>query len=451
VDNLYSKEIESLLRNKKIKIGDMVAVSKKRLSHEGILMPRIELGDPSSLVIKLDNGYNTGIKFEKGVKIKKIKKGKPIKFKPSRVKFKKDPSKPTVSILGCGGTIASRVEYRTGAVFPAFSPGDLLESFPELGDIANIRGRKLFDLLSEDMTPHHWQVIAREVAKEIKSKVKGVVLTHGTDTLHYTSAALSFMLQNLPVPVVLVGSQRSPDRGSSDNAMNLLSSALLAGKGEIAEVAVCMHGSMSDDFCYVHQGTKVRKLHTSRRDTFRSVNVLPFAKVWYLEKKIEYLREDFNRREKRKLRLDDKINPNVGIIYIHPGIKPEFVESLAKFYDGVVVAGTGLGHVPTNPFDDKFTKGLVPSLKNLIGSGVPVVIAPQTIYGRLNLNVYTAGRLLNEIGVVGNNCDWLPEVALVKLMWVLGHTKNLNKIRKMMLKNYAGEISERTHPKGFLL
>jgi glutamyl-tRNA(Gln) amidotransferase subunit D len=406
-------------------------------------MPRIELGDVNSLVIKLENGYNVGIKFDKNIKVELIKKGKPIQFKPSEIKLEKDPTKPTVSILGTGGTLASRVEYKTGAVFPAFSPSDLLLSFPKLKEIANIKGRKLFDLFSEDMTPKHWQIIAKEVAKEIKAGVDGVVLMHGTDTMHYTSAALSFMLQNLPAPVVLVGAQRSSDRGSSDNEMNLLSAVITAANSEIAEITVCMHGSMSDDFCYVHQGTKVRKMHTSRRDTFQSINVLPFAKVWYLEKKIEYLRDDFKKKDKkRKLKLDTKINSNVGLIYFHPGIKPEFIESLAKFYDGIVIAGTGLGHVSTNPFKDKYAKSLIPSLKKLISSGIPVVIAPQTIFGRINLNVYTAGRLLNEIGVIGDGCDWLPEVALVKLMFVLGHTKKMEKVKKLMLTNMAGEISE---------
>jgi glutamyl-tRNA(Gln) amidotransferase subunit D len=406
-------------------------------------MPRIELGDVNSLVIKLENGYNVGIKFDKNIKVELIKKGKPIQFKPSEIKLEKDPTKPTVSILGTGGTLASRVEYKTGAVFPAFSPSDLLLSFPKLKEIANIKGKKLFDLFSEDMTPKHWQIIAKEVAKEIKAGVDGVVLMHGTDTMHYTSAALSFMLQNLPAPVVLVGAQRSSDRGSSDNEMNLLSAVITAANSEIAEITVCMHGSMSDDFCYVHQGTKVRKMHTSRRDTFQSINVLPFAKVWYLEKKIEYLRDDFKKKDKkRKLKLDTKINSNVGLIYFHPGIKPEFIESLAKFYDGIVIAGTGLGHVSTNPFKDKYAKSLIPSLKKLISSGIPVVIAPQTIFGRINLNVYTAGRLLNEIGVIGDGCDWLPEVALVKLMFVLGHTKKMEKVKKLMLTNMAGEISE---------
>jgi glutamyl-tRNA(Gln) amidotransferase subunit D len=441
---LYSPEIESLLKSKKISVGDRVRVTKGKLVYEGLLMPRIALGDPEVLVIKLDNGYNVGIVFEKGVQLKLLKKGKPIRFKPTSFKPKVDKNKPTVSILGCGGTIASRVEYTTGAVFPAFSPADLLLSFPEIGEIANIKGRKLFDLFSEDITSSHWQIIAREVEKEIKGKADGIVLMHGTDTLHYTSAALSFILQDLPVPVVLVGAQRSSDRGSSDNVMNLVCSTLAAAKSEIAEVSVCMHASMNDDFCFLHQGTRVRKLHTSRRDAFQSVNALPFAKVWYQEGKIECLRDDFKRRGKRSLKVDDKLNQNVALIQIYPGIKPEFIESLSKYFEGVVLTGTGLGHVPTNPSQDKFARSILPAIKNLINSGIPVVIAPQTIFGRLNLNVYSAGRLLEEAGVIGNGCDWLPETAFVKLAWVLGHTKEMKKVKEMMLTNYAGEISKRT-------
>ena len=445
---MYSKDVEALLKAKKIKIGDRVKVAKSGAAYEGLLMPRIELGDTSSIVVKLDNGYNMGIKFERGVVVRLVKKGKSIEFKSAETGVSKDPNKPTVSILGCGGTIASRVEYTTGAVFPAFSPADLVASFPEIKEVANINGRKIFDLLSEDITPEHWKIIANETAKEIKSGVDGVVLMHGTDTMHYTSAALSFMLQNLPVPIVLVGAQRSSDRGSSDNLLNLACASLTASSSGIAEVSVCMHGNMSDEFCYVHQGTKVRKLHTSRRDAFHSVNVLPYAKVWYENKKIEYLRNDFHKTEKRKLIVDTKINPNIALIQIYPGIKTEFIEKLSSF-DGIVITGTGLGHVPTNPFNDKYTKSLIPSLKKIISSGVPVVIAPQTIFGRLDLDIYTAGRLLNKIGVIGHGCDWTPETALVKLMFVTAHTKDMKKIKEMMLTNIAGEISERTEVESF--
>ena len=445
---MYSKEVEKVLRN--IKVGDRIRIAKSGETYEGILMPRIGLGDKSTIVIKLDNGYNIGVKYDPKIKIKFIQKGKQMKFKPAEKTFKKDPSKLSVSILGCGGTIASRVEYGTGAVYPAFSPDDLILSFPQLKELANVDGRKLFDLYSEDMTTEHWKIIAREVAKEIKSKIDGVILMHGTDTMHFTSAALSFMLQDLPVPVVLVGAQRSSDRGSSDNMVNLTCATLAAVNSNVAEVSVCMHGNMSDEFCYLHQGTKVRKLHTSRRDAFQSVNVLPFAKVWFAEKKIDYLRDDYKKRVERKLIVDDKINPDVGIVNVHPGIKPEFLESMKKFYDGIVISATGLGHVPTNPHKDKFSKSLIPAVKSLIDSGIPVVIAPQTIFGRIDLDVYSAGRLLKESGVIGDEADWLPETAMVKLMWVLGHTKNLDKVKEMMYKNIAGEISDKVDPNAFL-
>lgn len=269
--------------------------------------------------------------------------------------------------------------------------------------------------------------------------------------MHYTSAALSFMLQNLPVPVILVGAQRSSDRGSSDNMVNLICSTLTAAKSDIANVTLCMHATMNDDYCFIHSGVKVRKLHSSRRDAFKSVNAKPFAKVLFKDRKIEYLRDDYLKRDgKRKVSLDVKMNPDVALIYIHPGVKSEFIESLKKHYDGIVIAGTGLGHVSTNPSNDKFAKSILPALKSLIDSNIPVVIAPQTIYGRLNLNVYQAGRMLDEIGIIGNLCDWLPEVALVKLMFVLGHAKKMDKIKEMMLANIAGEVSERIETDDFL-
>lgn len=445
---LYSPEIESLLKSKNIKIGDKVKVLKKEFEQEGILMPRIELGDPSILVLKLENGYNIGIRYDKDAQIKKIEPGKSIRFIPAKTLPKKDSQKPTVSILGCGGTIASRIEYKTGAVYPAFSPADLVLSFPKLKDLANIHGRKLFDLWSEDITAEHWKIITNEVAKEInKEKVNGIVLMHGTDFLHYTAAALSFMLQNLPVPVVVTGAQRSSDRGSSDNEINLLSSVLTA-TSDITQLTVCMHANPSDEFCYVHSGVKVRKLHTSARDAFKSVNVLPFAKVWYPNSKIEYLRNDFSKRSSGSVKVDDKINPNVTLVYTYPGIKPEFIQSLNN-YDGVVIAASGLGHVPTGSHGDKFAKSLIPTIRSLIDSEIPVVIAPQTIHGRIDLNVYDAGRMLNQTGVIGNGCDWTPETALVKLMWVLGHTKDMKKVREMMLTNIAGEISERTEVESY--
>jgi len=432
-------DIYEILKSKGISVGDKIRVD----SIEGILMPRTEFVESDVIVIKMNNGYNIGIKFRDDLKIELIEKKKEQKLEKQKHK-ELDPSKPTVSILACGGTIASRVEYKTGAVFPSFSPEELIEAFPEIGEIANIKARKLFDLFSEDMQPEHWKIIAQEVAKEVESGVDGIVLMHGTDTMHYTSAALSFMLQDLPIPVILVGAQRSSDRGSSDNRINLVSAVLFAAKGEIAEVVVCMHESSNDDYCAIHRGTKVRKMHTSRRDAFKSINISPLARVNYFERRIDYLTTNFKKRDKsRKLKLDTNINPNVGIFYFHPGSKPEFLREMSKFYEGIVIAATGLGHIGVNPGNDELAKNFLPVIKELIEKGVPIVFAPQTIYGRLNLNVYSTGRILEKTGVIGSLCDWTIETALVKLMFVLGHTKDMNEIKKMMLTNIAGEISER--------
>ncbi|HNT60817.1 MAG TPA: type I asparaginase, partial [Candidatus Bilamarchaeaceae archaeon] len=255
------------------------------------------------------------------------------------------------------------------------------------------------------------------------------------------SAALSFMLRNLPVPVVLVGAQRSSDRPSTDGRINVLNACFAAARGPIAEVGVCMHAGTDDDFCHLHRGTRVRKMHTTRRDAFHSINSPPLARVDYRNEIVEpYLQF---RGRGGKLRFDNRVSENVALVYTHPGVKPEFIDSLAG-YDGVVVAGTGLGHVPANPFNAKYTRSIVPNLKALVDSGIPVAMASQCISGRVNMNVYTAGRVLQEAGVFGHLADWTPETAYVKMCWVLGHEKKMEKVREEMMRDIAGEITGRS-------
>ncbi|VVB73671.1 Glutamyl-tRNA(Gln) amidotransferase subunit D [uncultured archaeon] len=437
---MYSAKASKLLSAAKAEVGDRIAITTGGKTHEGLLMPRIGTGDTDCLTLKLKSGYNIGIDAGKVEKIELIEKVKKMakKEEPKGAKASKDD----IVILGCGGTIASKIEYRTGAVHPAITTEELMQSFPKLKE-KKIRSRILFSLLSEDMTTSHWQRIAEAVAEEIKAGCRGVILMHGTDTMHFTAAALSFMVTT-PVPIVLVGSQRSSDRGSSDSVMNLMA-AVMAAESDVAEVTVCMHATEDDDFCHLHRGTRVRKMHTSRRDAFQSVNERPIAKIWPDQTRMETLGSHVKRGE-RKLEVDTKIDRNVALLYTYPGITPKTVKALGKDSDGIVIAGTGLGHVPTNSTEDPNGISLVPEIKSLIDRGVPIVMAPQTIYGRLNMNVYTAGRLLNETGVIGHLCDWTPEVALVKLMWVLGHTKKMGEVREMMLTNIAGEITERSEP-----
>ncbi len=442
---MYDGRIKKMLEEAGVAVYDEVELKLRDAQPvRCMIMPR-DRQNPDCLVVKLSSGYNVGYGVDRIDAIKLIKK-----FERKQVDGLNCPdlkqssnSEKRLILLGCGGTISSKVEYSTGAAYPSISAEELLLDFPELKEIADIDGKMLFRLLSEDMSPKHWAVIAREIYEAMRTKdYDGIVLMHGTDTMSYTSAALSFMLGNISLPVVLTGAQRSSDRGSSDNKVNLISSCL-AACSDICEITVCMHKDLNDEYCVVHRGTRVRKMHTSRRDAFQSIGIPPLAHINYWTKEIVYGDIPYRRKTNCEPSLDTRMNTNVAMVYVYPGIKKEFFRSLST-YDGIVLLGTGLGHVPTNAFNDPFSVGVLQELKDLINSGVAVVMTPQTIYGRIDMSVYTTGRLLLDAGVIGNHCDMLPETAYVKLMWVLGHTKDLKKVKDEMETDFAGEITEKS-------
>jgi glutamyl-tRNA(Gln) amidotransferase subunit D len=312
-----------------------------------------------------------------------------------------------------------------------------------------------FTVASEDMNYTHWQKLAELVAKELNKGARGVMVTHGTDTLHFTSAALSFMLKNLTKPVALVGAQRSPDRGSFDGAMNLICGSYFTGYSGIGEVSVVMHGTTNDDFCLAHRGTKVRKMHTSRRDAFRSINDLPLAKIWP-NGKIEITNQNYKRFENKKVVADTKFEPKVALVKSYPGSDPEILDwYVSRGFKGIVIEGTGLGHVPTGEsgvkvgeFDQK--SSWIPHIKRAVKNGIVVIITSQALYGRVHPFVYRNLRLVYEAGGIYGE-DMLPEVAYIKLGHVLGHTKDAEKAKQMMLTNVCGEITRETDPRNFLV
>ncbi|AMM54794.1 Glu-tRNA(Gln) amidotransferase subunit GatD [Pyrococcus kukulkanii] len=437
-------KVEEFMKRHGIGVGDYVKVVKveddDKVEYEGLIMPPYELSEGDTLVIKLDNGYNVGIAVNKIVSIEVIERAKAKPEVHFRAELEPKPGLPSITILGTGGTIASRIDYETGAVYPAFTAEELAKAVPEIFEIANVKPKLLFNIFSEDMKPSHWVKIAHEVAKELNSGAYGVVVAHGTDTMGYTSAALSFMLRDLNKPVILVGAQRSSDRPSSDAAMNLICSVRMA-TSEVAEVMVVMHGETGDTYCLAHRGTKVRKMHTSRRDAFRSINDIPIAKIWS-DGRIEFLRDDYRRRSEGDVWVDDKLEEKVALVKIYPGVSPEIIDFFVdRGYKGIVIEGTGLGHTPND---------MIPSIRRAVEEGVAVCMTSQCLYGRVNMNVYATGRKLLKAGVIPCE-DMLPETAYVKLMWVLGHTQDLNEVRNMMLTNYAGEITPYTKPNTYLI
>lgn len=422
-----------LLLDAGAEIGDLIRIIKDDMVLEGILIPRSEYGDERYITIKIRSGYNIGVEVTPSTRIERVSPGTKPAFIPPQPPEQK-PGLPKVSILGTGGTIASRVDYRTGAVRPVMSASELYSIVPELADIAVIETEMLFNILSEDMTPKHWSIMAEAVARHIRSGVQGVVIAHGTDTMGYSAAALSFALQNLPVPVILVGAQRSGDRPSSDAALNLIGAVTAASKAPFAEVSVAMHETTSDESIILHRGTKVRKCHTSRRDAFKTINATPLARV--IGDKIFMLTDEYRPRDSnRELILKPNFDERAALIKFYPGIRPEIIDWLVSGgYRGIVLEGTGLGHVCRECF---------PAIKRAIDRGVIIAMASQCIWGRVNMNVYSTGRDLLAMGVVPLG-DMLPETALVKMMWCLAQTSDPEEVKRLLLTNVAGEISQRT-------
>src|SRR5574338_1376394 len=358
-------------------------------SFKGLILPRSETADEFHIVLKMQIGYNIGIAAEK-IRDVKIFGRKEAHYKIPEKDFPYDPKKPRVKLLGTGGTIASRLDYRTGAVIPAFSPGELYGSVPELADICNLETEKLYGVFSENMGPEQWIGLAEAIGKEIEKGVQGIVIGHGTDTMHHTAAILSFMVQNSPVPIVMVGSQRSSDRPSSDAALNLIHSVTTAAISDIAEVMVCMFGPTSDLYGLLHRGTRVRKMHSSYRSTFRTIGDIPIATV--SRDKVTPIRDDYKRR---------KSDNNVKVNAV---------------------------------FDD----------------GVAVYMTVQTLWGYVQMYVYATGRDMMELGVVPA-ANMLPEVAYMKLGWAFGQTDDIEKVKEIMLTPITGEITEREPSNGYLI
>ena len=428
-------------------VGKKVKVETKEQEFEGMVLPSY---DPSVFLIKLENGYNIGIDKKEIKSIKVIKKGKEEKKKAVEKGKEKKVSKkskklPLVSFIVTGGTIASRVDYETGAVKPLTKPEEIISVAPKLNELVRIKVINPFMEFSENINSEHYKKLALIAEKELNDKeVKGIVILAGTDTLHYIASALSFMLPNLNKPVVLTCAQRSIDRGSTDALLNLTCSCYIA-LSDIAEVTIVSHGTTSDDYCFCLRGTKARKMHTSRRDTFRPINTKPIATV-FEDGKIKFWLDYNKRNDKKKVKAMPFFEEKVALIKWHPNADPKLIEFFRKEkYKGLVIEATGFGHIAIEGKYSWFDE-----IKKAVEKNMVVCFAPQTLYGRLNPNVYSTGRKLKESGVIYLE-DMLPETAYIKLCWLLGQYKDVEKVKELMLKNFSNEINERLSEKDFLV
>jgi glutamyl-tRNA(Gln) amidotransferase subunit D len=460
----YSDDTLEILARSNVTIGDRIIVRTRDGEISGTLMPRYESADKEHIVIKLNNGYNIGIRTSKIVSINKagqhqymvsstkvldnlveeIKNGlRPNLQKPleSSVGEGDNLSLPKIALISTGGTIASKIDYRTGGVKSSLSAVELYETVPELAEYARIEPEVLMNEYSENLNPHHWGLISRRIFEKINSEsYRGVIVSHGTDTMHYSASALSFALQDLPVPVVLVGAQRSSDRPSSDAALNLIGATLFALKSNFTGVYVAMHAGTSDDLIACHVGTRVRKNHTSRRNAFESIDAIPVALV---NGKDVIIQNNNSGKEgtlnvlesgskRSSFSIKPEFDPRAALLKFYPGFDPGLISYLVSSgHRAIVLEGTGLGHVSRDCFTE---------IRKALDAGLLVFMTSQCIWGRTGMTVYDTGRDLLNIGVIPLG-DMLPETAIVKVMWVLANSTSVELAKSLMRMNIAHEIS----------
>ncbi len=423
----YRGQSLELLQKNNVKVGDAIKILGE-LSYEGILMPRYEHYDEEHLVIKLKSGYNVGLEINKINKIERIQTIEVNKENP--VKDQSNSSLPKILLLSTGGTIASQIDYRTGAVTPVLTASELYESVPELSKISNIDTEVIFSEYSENLQPEHWEQIAKKLDKYHDSSYSGIIIAHGTDTMQYTAAFLSFALSGFPIPIAIVGSQRSSDRPSSDAALNLISAAKFLLKVQTKGVFVVMHHDDSDDVIACHLGTRVRKNHTSKRSAFKTIGADP-AFLVVENKIIKNFDNNFFKHNEYTPKL--KLDPRVALIKYHPGFNPDLVNYIIDLgYKAIIFEGTGLGHVG---------KTMYQVIKKANEKGMFLGMTSQCIDGRVSMTVYESGRDLLELGIIPLE-NMIPEIALVKAMWSLGNSKDFEETKNLMLKNIASEFSD---------
>ena len=422
----YEGRSLKFLKSNDIGVGDSVKILSE-LTYFGIVMPRYEHSDDKHLVLKLKSGYNIGLEIDKIKNIEKL--SLPEEIIEKKPNLKTNPSLPKILLLSTGGTIASKVDYRTGAVTPILTAEELNSSVPELAEIANIDTEVLFSEYSENIIPDHWLTIAKKLEEYSNSDYSGIIIAHGTDTMHYTSSFLSFALSGYPIPIALVGSQRSSDRASSDAALNLIGATKFLVESKTKGVYVIMHHDESDETIACHFGTRVRKNHTSKRSAFQTVGDNP-AYLIFNNNLQRNSKDDFFKNEEfiPKINLDTK----VALVKYYPGFDPNILEKIIdSAYKAIIFEGTGLGHIGKTMYD---------SVRKANEKGIFLGMTSQCIDGRIRMTVYESGRDLLNLGIIPLE-NMVPEVALVKAMWAVANSKNVEEIKKTMLENIASEIS----------
>lgn len=423
----------------------------------GILNPPASKG---FITIKLANGYNLSVKEENILQISVL--NPPVTEPASTSEVVMDESLPKVTIIHTGGTIASKVDYKTGAVTAKFEPEDLIEANPKISEIANISAIKIGNMFSDDIRPQHWNLMTDAIMQAFDDGADGIVVTHGTDTLHITSAALSFAFcgkgKKAPGRIVMTGSQRSSDRGSTDATENLLAAVYWAAYGPMPNgnsgdcVTIAMHKTGSDGEIAILPGCSSRKMHSTKREAFVPINNDYIASVYLGSKEINHkLSRSYSEQEKQEEREIEK-NPTkysnhfkIPQLTANAWLTAEQIEAMAGIgASAIIIHGTGLGHLPIdNPQKDApENDDLWRALYRCVNREIPIIITNQCINGPVDMNVYAKGRKQQTMGILGHGITTSPDTVAVKVHWALCEGKEISKV---MTQNLCGENNSKLY------
>ncbi len=327
--------------------------------------------------------------------------------------------KPKVIVLNTGGTIGHR--SIDGVAVMDFAAERLAS---DIGCAqVDLEFRALFRKGSMDIVPADWQTIATAVAEAAAARPRGVVILHGTDTMHYTASALSFMLRDLAIPIVITGSMMPGGDAGSDAILNLRDAVQVAAEGEFAEVCVVFSADAVRIKAVVIRGCRAKKVHSTAIDAFASINALPLGFV--VGGTIERTTLPARPRSSAELRLALALDSDVVLIKLTPNLAPHALARCLQGSSGAVLEGTGVGHIRTDlqPIVSQFKK--------------PVVITTQTGQGGERLGTYDVDRQILAIPNIIPTGDMSSDTALVKLMWVLGQC---GEVKSIMPPDLAGEM-----------
>ena len=328
-----------------------------------------------------------------------------------------------IHVLNTGGTIS----YAADGSGLSWRPETFLE---DIEVPARVVYREILRKASINLTPADWTAIASAVHDALGAGAEGVVVLHGTDTMAYTAAALSFMLQNLSVPVVLTGAMRKGGAPDSDGRGNLANALAVAALGDVAEVCVVFSHDEGGKAGAILRGNRVRKRHSAALDAFASPNHPPLGVVEGRTVRLESDR--IPRAPRGEPRYAPGVNSNVCLIRYHPGCTAAFVAQALAAAEGAVVEGTGAGHVAT--------EGEI--LDAIRRARKPVVLVSACWEGGVALGSYDVDREILAVDNIIPGEDMTPETALVKLMWILARERSLDRVRARMREPVAGEVTE---------